>query len=69
MLFGGAYPFIKPNKKYTREVAFNDIIKNELKFPGVPKRSSELLILIQRMLKKTPAERISWEQIFSHPLV
>lgn len=54
MLFGGIFPFIKPNKKYSKELAFFDITNNDLKIPDSPKRSKEIIQLLERMLIKNP---------------
>jgi serine/threonine-protein kinase ULK/ATG1 len=70
MLFGGQFPFLNPNKKYgNREQAFNDILQSPLNIPKHPRRSHDLVELVSRMLEKDPNVRISWEELFLHPLI
>lgn len=60
MLYG-SFPFLIQNKKYDRERAFEDIVKNPLKIPLFPKRSKEIIEIVTKMLEKKPKDRISWE--------
>jgi serine/threonine protein kinase len=39
MLFSGAFPFVKTNKKLTKECVFKDILDNNLEIPKKSKRS------------------------------
>lgn len=61
-----SFPFLVANKKYDKESAFEAIVKNPLKIPPFPKRSAQLVNLLQRMLNKNPKDRISWEEMFQH---
>jgi serine/threonine-protein kinase ULK/ATG1 len=58
------YPFLVQNKKYDKETAFADIVNNPLTFPPIPKRTEFITTLLEKMLKKSPKERISWEEMF-----
>lgn len=48
---------------------YNNIRKQMLEFPSNIKRSPQVLDLIREMLQIEDADRISWKQIFTHPLV
>lgn len=67
MMYGGVYPFLVGNKKYTRDTAFQDILLNPLVFPKSPQRSQKLIDLVSRMLEKDPKKRLSWEELFASP--
>jgi len=69
MMFYGNYPFVKLNRKLTRELVFADILTNNFEIPKNPKRSKELIKLVERMLEKNPKKRISWDELFNHPLI
>lgn len=48
---------------------FESVIPGGFSFPSKPKCSKEIKDLIKRMLTIDENERISWEEIFDHPLI
>lgn len=69
MMYNSAYPFLDPSVKYTVTSALRDIIHKKLDLPKAPARSIELKSLLMRMLEKSDATRISWEEFFQHEFV
>lgn len=45
-----------------------NIATTELVF-GVPQRSEPVKDLLRKMLEKDPKNRISWKEIFAHPII
>lgn len=69
MMYHGRYPFLDSKENYDIPHAFRDILSKNLHIPTSIQRSKDLIEIVKRMLEKDDKYRISWEELFEHPII
>ena len=65
LAYNGTYPYYDQKMNFnTISDYFTHLETAELKFPRYPKRSKEFEHMIQKMLRKDPADRLDWPSLF-----
>ncbi|EGR32946.1 protein kinase domain protein [Ichthyophthirius multifiliis] len=68
MLYG-QYPFVAKDLNSLINSIKKKVVNEEFQFPEIPFVSDDVKQLIRKMLKYEEADRISWDEIFKHPLM
>ncbi|EGR30134.1 protein kinase domain protein [Ichthyophthirius multifiliis] len=68
MLYG-QYPFIARDLPSLISIIKQKVVREEFQFPLEPQISEEVKNVIVRMLKYEEQDRISWDEIFKHPIL